>query len=262
MELINECKYSLNLPATTVETISRKVLDLCQVFRQQDPSEDKANLYKRISSSGYLQQKYLERNLGLTIIQPQTHQTMVDSQGQEYQYKYTSVPIEALCRKVLQNEFVRNKLLEEAAQSRTRQPLDTKINSLKDTTSWPRLQGKLKLELYIDDCQLAPTLCFNQNQKHIFVYATFPDLPYRHRCRKEDIEMVLMANRAKLVQLKEHGLSDPIAALLTGIKNEIKSLMEHGITITVNGQPQTFEVALSAICGDNAGIFELLGMLS
>jgi hypothetical protein len=262
--LLTTLKFENNIPSSMVNSIGTDILNLCVDFRKINPSSESMQLYKRVSSSDYLQEKLHNSRFGSDFIKPQSHNSLKDTQGRTYLFNYSTVSIESLMRKIMRNESVRTKLQNEnssllSVRRTARCPTKGKISSLTESLIWPRLIGKLKLELYIDDCQLAPSVVFNQQQKYLFLYATFPDLPFENRCSKKDIDVILMANRKKLNDLVEkEGLCDPIGALLLTLKDEIKRLMQFGIKLDTD---ETIKLGLSCICGDNLGIYQLLGKI-
>lgn len=261
MFVLSDLKFNKNIPSSTVNSIGLSILDLCQDYSQIYTNDSTKDAYKRISNSDYLQEKYLQYQLASTLVNPINYSHLADADGQLYSFKYSTVSVESLMRKILKNEHVLNKVIREqnSAQQRT---THFPISTIEHCSIWPRLKGKLKMEIFIDDAQIAPSLIFNKNQKYILVYATFPDIPYEHRVSEDNIEILLMANRKKLSELtKTHKLDDPIGTLLRTIADEMKHLMEKGIEVSANGVQTNIKLALSCICGDNAGIYELLGNL-
>ncbi len=260
MHLLSDLKYNKNIPSSTVNFIGTSILDLCQEYSQSIPNDSLIDTYKQISNSDYLQNKYLHRQLSSTLVSAQNHTHLIDDDDNSYPFKYSSVSVESLMRKTLKNEFVLEKIVKEQSFS---QQKSTTISALEHCSIWPRLKGKMKIELYLDDAQIAPSGIFNRNQKYFFLYATFPDIPYERRVSENEIEIVLMANRNKLTELKrQQKLSDPIGTLLKGVVEEMKFLTETGIDVFYNGKQINIKLALSCICGDNAGIYELLGKIS
>lgn len=261
MFVLSDLKFNKNIPSSTVNSIGLSILELCQDYSQSNASDSNKVAYKQISNSDYLQEKYLQHQLAKTLVNPINHSHLIDAEGQSYSFKYSTVSIESLMRKTLSNEYVLNKVICE--QNSTQRIAPFPISSIEQSSIWPRLKGRFKMETFIDDAQIAPSLIFNKNQKYILVYATFPDIPYENRVSQNNIEILLMANRKKLSELtKNHNLDDPIGSLLSTVVDEMKHLMENGINFLVNGNQVNIKLALSCICGDNAGIYELLGNLT
>lgn len=257
---MNDLKYHKDIPSSLSNSISINILELCNEYRTISPSEEKVKLYRKIVNSDFLQDKYLDSRYGSTLIKPIDHTSFVAHDGRSFEFKYSTVSIEALMRKVLANQSVVKKIIEEKAQERGQNNL--KINSLKGSEIWPRLKGRMKLELYIDEANLSPSN-LNGYQKTTFVYATFADLPFQYRCHKEDIDVVMVANHKKLsILAKANGITDPMGALLRPLRDELSRLIQDGISIEFEGQSTTVYLGLSCICGDNSGIYQLLGKYS
>src|SRR5699024_2392446 len=69
--------------------------------------------------------------------------------------KYTQLPLKDVCKKYLRNRHLVKKLLAEKKQRPNKEPKRS-YSSIQDGHVFERLRGKLKLEIYIDDANLAP----------------------------------------------------------------------------------------------------------
>ena len=258
------------IPSKLVNLIGQRTLDLCKKFREAyletkgSARDVLQNLdeYARVANSSDLQIKYFEQRYKSTYTKPRIEKYITDpTTGTRYEYKHASLPITHLAQQVLQDKRVQDKLEKECAELNSNQnsgsnniQTENKIyDSILSGSIVSRVQGKLKLELFIDDCQIAPSGPFNKTQKYIMVYATFADLPMEERCCRENMEMVVMANRNNLKGLKSRRFKDPLVALFSKMKSELKHLMKNGIEINVNGETKRFGFTLCTICGDNLG---------
>src|SRR5699024_4496548 len=141
-------------------------------------------------------------------------------------------------------------------QQQTRQRRDKDpIDSMMDGTAFSdRVHGKLKIELYLDDCQLAPANFAGSKQKHLLVYITFADIPILHRTKMRDIETLIIVNRDKLKVLGDQALTKLFERLI----KDLHELPEFNFELS-NGQTSKIEVAISSIIGDNLQVNEILG---
>nr|XP_027201013.1 uncharacterized protein LOC113795026 isoform X2 [Dermatophagoides pteronyssinus] len=120
--------------------------------------------------------------------------------------------------------------------------------------------GKLQLEFGFDDFSIVnPIGVKNVNHTYMALYLTTPTIPLKYRSKRSDIFVLMLINRAEMKR-SGYELKDVLKPLI----DDLKFIMEEGIEkkITdINGQTITkkFKIAVSAVCGDNKGIYELLG---
>lgn len=244
MEILNKYKLEKGLPASTVNNI---VSDMLQFqFLHPNPDNSKFNLYIKATQSEFLQNKFIERSFA-NLIKPIQVEFVSDSNGQQHQLKHTRILLKSLVEKALANQSIVDHLVKEQLHPHQ---CGTVISSAQDGSFYERIKGKLKIELYIDDSQLAPSGIFNKTQKFINVYASFSDIPFKERCKADNIELLMMVNRKKMKDLE---LNDSISALFEELKRELHELTTQGIKVKSYGQEYTITAAISTMLGDNLG---------
>lgn len=247
MKEIDCFKFEKKLASKTVNQIFLSNVQLNRKYIQSIPNET-FDIIENIIKSDYLQMEFRKIQYK-THIKPQmlkiTNQT-----GQDCTFSYVS-PLD-LCNLLLQNQYLVSHLVEEASSVSNE---NTTFSSIMDSANGARLKGKLKIEFYIDDSLLSPT-GHNQSQKCIFIYASFPDIPFKFRSKSNQIEMILMINRH---ELKKLNLADTTFSLFKQLRRDMRHLIENGINVQTSNGIKNIPVTISSICGDNLGIFEILG---
>jgi hypothetical protein len=251
IDRINRIKFSSGLPEKTVNKLAVCLIDqFAEVIDQNKLSSEKLQLYHKILSSNYLQASYIERSCDY-YVKP-VIKKVTNEQGQSVDVSVVSLT--SLCRKYLTNISLCKRLIREKETSNRGQHQSLEYDSILSGSSSARLRGKLKLELFIDDTNLSSSTYTGTRQKFLKVYASFADLPIQNRAHSDDIEMVLLVNRSKL---KQRNIS--LDMILKDVRDELLMLSVDGIQVQVEGKDVKFQVTLSAVCGDNLGINELLG---
>lgn len=207
------------------------------------------SLIEKVVASDHLQMEYRRVSYD-NYIKPKIYE-LTNANG-TCKYSYVS-PID-LCKKVLSNQFLVNHLLSEASDASIGIRKES-YSSIMDGTVGYRLKGKLKLELYVDDTLLSPGN-LNQNQKHLFLYSSFADLPFKSRAQSNHIDMLIMVNRKHLDKLK---FANPLYELFEQLRGDLMNLHTSGIKVQTQHGPVIIQVAISSICGDHLSINELLG---
>nr|XP_046908118.1 uncharacterized protein LOC124489772 [Dermatophagoides farinae] len=117
-----------------------------------------------------------------------------------------------------------------------------------------KLLGTLQLEFGFDDFSIVNQLGVkNNNHTYMALYLTFPHIPLKMRLKQRNIFMVMLVNRK---EMKDAGynLNDIFKPMI----NDMKLAMSEGIAIN-STENQKFTISISALCGDNKGIYEFLG---
>lgn len=173
------------------------------------------------------------------------------------------VSIKSIIARKLQDSKFASIILE--AQKHQR-PVDGSISSFRDTQTFieesqtlfyeladRRNQLALFGELYVDGFQLAnPIGPFKGCSSITGVYMNFPDVKRRHRMRRKDQCLVAL--------IPTESIDDSGYTLAYhGIKEELKELETDGFTQQIMGNSYRIKFVVIKFCGDNKGIFELLG---
>lgn len=82
------------------------------------------------------------------------------------------------------------------------------------------------------------------------------NIPFQHRVRSDDIEVLLVVNSKELASLK---LTDPFSFLFRQLKSDLKHLIDNGITVQTEKGPKLIFPTISSIVADNLGAYEILG---
>lgn len=247
MQNIDYFKFIKRQPSKLVNEMTLENLKLNQNYISSI-SESEFELFKKIIKSDYLQMEYRKATYK-NYIPPR--QLELESEHGSCHYSYVS-PIE-LCQQALNNKFLIEHLLKEKEG-----PLiaTETFKSIMDGSVAQRLKGKLKVEIFVDDALISSSNR-NQSQKHLFVYLTFPDIPFKERTHSNNIDMILMINRKKLDDLK---LTDSMTVLFKQLRKDLRKLICNGIQVkTSTNVETTIYVTLSTVCGDSLGCYELLG---
>lgn len=249
MKNMDYFKFEKKLASKVVNEMQLRNIQLNRQYIS-NISPDQFTLIEKVVQSDHLQMEFRRVSYD-NYIKPKDRE--LRNQNGVCKYSYIS-PID-LCKKVLANPFLVDHLLAEAADDSIGIRKES-YSSIMDGTVGIRLKGKLKLELYIDDTLLSPGN-LNQNQKHIFVYSSFADIPFKHRAQSNQIDMLIMVNRKDLYRLK---FANPLFHLFEELRKDLLQLHTTGIQIeTQSGLKRTIKVAISTICGDHLSINEILG---
>ncbi|KAI2810569.1 hypothetical protein BLOT_001732 [Blomia tropicalis] len=238
MKVINDDKYLNCIEATKVNESSTKWLTLMKelYFSNTKLTPEQFDNLITVAGSNKHQESYNEFHLQHYYLKPEYFQ--IKGNDKEKNILREKVEIE--------NESV---------------PTNQVYYSFKNGDIYlERLKGRLKIELFLDDANLSPGNS-NKSQKYLNVYATIADFPIERRTHSDDIEVILTVNRKKLMDLS---LADPFNCLFKRMSSELKQLIEKGIELKVELDDKSektiiIPVTISAICGDNLGIYEILG---
>lgn len=126
-----------------------------------------------------------------------------------------------------------------------------------------RLLGKLKMELYIDDCESSKTNGLGSSSKLLQVYMTCADIPRADRIHSSEMEKILTVDRHELKSLATNDF-DPIYHLFKDRRDDLTDLATSRLKVNHFGEEsqdgEKVLVTLSHQCGDNLGIYEILGL--
>ncbi len=251
MDLMFKFKFDLCLPYSHANEVASSMLLLFKTYLSSPHiTQESLNLCTKVAKSDHLQSVYKDQALSYHI-EPEMI-PLVNSEGTKVG-SYSYILLKKLISKYLSNQSLLQHLVNESNLSFRQVP--SQFSSILDgDANRTRLKGKLKIEIYLDDCQLAPSGMFaSSRQKHLMVYMTFADLPFNFRTSMKDIEVLMIANRSKLKLLPDNGL--PV--LLNKLKSELEA--NRFFSVPFNGRQVKIEVTLSNINGDNLQINEILG---
>lgn len=254
MNLMSKYKYEKGLASSIVNEI---VGDFLQLTQTTPSNSSNFHLYQKIASSDYLQQEFLKKT-NPNFIEPLSLDKITDIDGQEYDYKYTTVPLKSLLLHALDNKSLVDHLWQLQNQFTRHEHIN--ISSPHHASIGARLKGKLQLEVYIDDTQYSPGF-MNKTQKYTCIYLSLADLPFHHRTKQDSIDVYMLLNEKKFKSLQ---LKDPFFAIFNRLKSEIEDInLNGGLNVcTSNGQGFTIKVTISSILGDNLAIYPLVGYSS
>lgn len=242
-----------------VRQISEKFLRVSQDTMENFATDNlpkfnsKLPLYQRIIKSDHLMNS-LRLNQLKTYI-PATNYLLEDDQGNKCRVSITN--LKAIAEKYLRNPHLVDYLIAESKN--THLGPSSSYSSILDGSVGPRLRGKLQFEVYTDETGLAPSGPLQKkHNKYVKVFLTVPNLPFQKRCRSEDMEEVLSANRKELDSLVMPA-EEKLPLLFAKLKEQLQELMATGVEVLHRDKKVKIEVTLSTICGDNAAVYEALG---
>lgn len=242
MELIDD-----KLPEKDASLHCLAILNLIVKFQLNTFSSEKLKIYRQFASSSYLRKDYRLNLVKEYYIAPE-YLPLTNGEGIVVS-NFGYIPIDKVALKYLKNPSIRKFLKEEPFRERS-----GKYLSQMDSEQSDRLVGKLKIELFLDDAQLSPTngLGTGKHHKYLYVYASFTDLPYKYTFHSDDIEMIMMVKRSDLELLSK---DFKMVQLFERLKNDLSHLLKFGAQV----DGEHFQVTVSFIRGDNAGIYEWTG---
>jgi hypothetical protein len=252
MSMLAKWEASFALAERHVSKIAVDILKFYQNFEKKPSHVDYLNLNK-YAKSAYLRKEYRVRKYD-TYIQP-----VVKQVNELNRFSYSYLPITQVCIKYLrESNWLVRKLFSESSKNQVAAKRHYKeYSTIFDGSFSSRLIGKLKLEIFIDDANFAPSNGIGtKGQKFLNVYLTCSDIPFEKRIHSNEMEMILVANRAKLNKLES---SNSLRHLFGHFREELSHLMKNGLQIEVDNKSATIFVTLSTICGDNLGVYELTG---
>ncbi len=254
MKLISKYKYEKGLASSMVNDIISDFLHLSQTTNSNPAN---FHLYKKISSSDYLQQEYFKKT-NSNFIEPQAFDKITDIDGRVYDFKFSAIPLKPILLNALENKSIIDHLWQLQNQPIRHEHIN--ISSPHHALINSRIHGKLQIEVYIDDTQYSPGF-MNKTQKHTCVYLSLADLPFHNRTKQDSIDVYMLLNEKKFKSLS---LKDPFYAIFSRLKSEIEDINLHGglEVCTSSGQNFELKVTISSILGDNLAIYPLVGYSS
>lgn len=247
-DLIIEKRYTLNIPFVH---LSQLAVDFLSVkFDLANDDDDDLLLEKIIefAKSRPIQNSYISQPS--KRIPPQR----IDIGSFNYYY----VPLIDQLKSLLQNASVLQSIQDEKQmpQVNTFQFYDSELTSSRRSD----LLGKARIEFGADDfCIVKAIGPRATQQKYLAFYMTLTNIPVKFRSKRENIRILLIANRHKM---KTANVS--INDLLKRLRDDLNYAVTHGIDIEVknNGVSTVVnvQVAFSGFLGDNKGTYEMLGL--
>lgn len=242
-------RFFRNLPFAAISSTSQAHLAR---FHRDNPELPDRKVYefaREFAASKKCQEIYVQRNG--TYIKPEEFKIGEHTVG-------FKVSLMSLALLILQNVSIVNSILHEE-KHREKCENFTIFNS--ELTCNPkrreRLLGRLRFEIGADDFSLELR---GSAHKYYAVYVSFTNIPPKSRLKRGTIYLWAIIWRPKL---KEIGAS--IDDVFSHLRDEMRILSETGVNINcINKDNQlvkkNIKCALSGICGDNLGVYELLGL--
>lgn len=221
---------------------------------------DRSNILYKISkaiSSTWNLNKFIQENFSYT--HPEKY---IVSGNERYR-----IPLKSIIKRSLGNESIRQMLIEATKYVPSS---DGSIACFRDTENFKSdynvimqcLQQKncpfppfvIFYDVYIDDFGLAnPIGPSASNSTVLAVYVSLSDIPLKHKSKREDQSLITIIPR---LDVSDSGLTSS----LSHIKQEFMNLSEQGFIHNIQGTDYCVHVIINKICGDNSGIFEVLGL--
>ncbi|KAI2805842.1 hypothetical protein BLOT_004848 [Blomia tropicalis] len=183
---------------------------------------------------------------------------VVSLDGKQIIGKYHCVSIYKLAHLQLSNHSIRKRLDEEnEGIFHNPQHVEGKYSSIRDAEIFQRTRGKLKIELYLDECQVKksnPRFGSKSSDSNMtFFYMTFTDLRYNNRCKMIDIIPFMMIDKTSIKTIKQH--HGNLKIIFENLVEELIILATEGL----NFHGKTYYSTLSAVLGDSKAIYEFAG---
>lgn len=243
------------LPEKTQSQIGLMVVDLLEEYDalpQEEKSDQKKSDYRKVVKTDWNRKAFKMFKVKDYYIAPKFYS--LDDQNKKSVGRFAYVSLIDLCKKYLKNKFIRELLLKEQQQKNENYvPSYEKFTSILDSEQFWRLLGYLKIEIFFDDAQLAPSNGLGSGrQKYYYVYVTFVDMPYEYCCHRNNVEQVLMVKRSDLDKINP---KYRIQCLYKVIVKDLLHLMNVGIEV----DGTRFYATVSNTCADNLGLYEWAG---
>ncbi len=249
ISILNKYKFQEGVASSIVNSMAN---DFLQLYNSNQPLSSNFDAYTKIVSSDHLQEVFFEKT-NPSYIQPIMHDSLqvVD---RSYNLKFSTTPLLPIITRALRNQSLVDYLWNESTQ---RPPQNLSTATSLDGLFAPRIRGKLKLEVYIDDCQYSPSFT-NRTQNFTCIYLSLADIPYHLRTKRDEIDIYMLVNKAKLDELK---LDDVNFALFSLLRSEIETINQNGglQLISSTGVQFNINVTISTVLGDNAAIYPFIG---
>jgi hypothetical protein len=254
--MLTKWESAFALAEKHISIVANDVLNLFKKIAQAKPTQDDYDRLHSYASSGHLRKEYRKRKFP-TFIEPVLKQV-----NELNRFTYSYLPLTKVCMKYIsQSNWIVRKLFAEVESHSKRIATRThyqEYSTIFDGSFSSRLVGKLKLELFVDDANFAPSNGLgSKGQKFINAYLSCADIPFEKRIHSNEMETVIIANRTKLN--KSGSDNNQLKHLFEDFKQELRHLMIKGLQVEVNGKCETIQVTLSTIIGDNLGVYEIMG---
>ena len=149
MDLIAYNKFTLKMTSKHANNYAVRMLDIFKdkciekgVFTQND-----YRLMRKVASSDHLQKVYRQQQLK-TYIAPKMFDIQRKIGDKMKRCRFSQISLKSLCKKYLKNKHLVRRIISE---------MDSEPQQHSDSCYYSRIHGKLKLELYLDEAEIAPT---------------------------------------------------------------------------------------------------------
>ncbi|XP_075679521.1 uncharacterized protein LOC113794835 [Dermatophagoides pteronyssinus] len=261
---VNCWRYEENMNMQTINKIVPSTINHCiSVLPNIETNEECMEVYdnmKTLSNSAYYLNQFLEL---LPTYVPPEHERWESKTEFKSQLRFSWVKPSKICERIfLNNKYIISQLVNETVCKQT-----NKFDKLKyfehlnfSIERRNEMMGKLQLEFGFDDFSITnPIGVKNVNHMYMALYLSSPTIPLQYRLKKNDIFVLMLINR---LEMKRAGyeLNDVLKPLIEDLKNIMKNgIVKEYIDDTDQRKKMVFKICVSAVCGDNKGIYELLG---
>ena len=149
MDHIFYYKYTMKLTAKNANNASIGMLDIWskKCIESGVFTNEQYHLMRKVATSDHLQKVYRQQQLS-TYIAPELFTIQREVGNQIKRCRFTQVPLKQLCKKYLKNKHLVQQILSE---------INRPVQQHEDSCYHSRIHGKLRLEIYLDEAEIAPS---------------------------------------------------------------------------------------------------------
>nr|XP_027200781.1 uncharacterized protein LOC113794835 [Dermatophagoides pteronyssinus] len=261
---VNCWRYEENMNMQTINRIVPSTINHClsavpNIETNKECKEVYDNM-KTLSNSPYYLNQFLEL---LPTYVPPEHERWESKTEFKSELRFSWVKPSKICERIfLNNKYIISQLVKESVCKQANKFEELKYSEHLNCSIERRneMMGKLQLEFGFDDFSITnPIGVKNVNHMYMALYLSSPTIPLQYRLKKNDIFVLMLINR---LEMKRAGyeLNDVLKPLIEDLKNIMKNgIVKEYIDDTDQRKKMVFKICVSAVCGDNKGIYELLG---
>lgn len=242
-------RFKNNVSFSVLNSILCGSLDCFNILPNQPVSSSLIDAIKKFTNSESLQEKFIDK-LGY-FIKPEPMMLNEIEIG-------SRINLIQLSTLVLSNPSILNEI--EAEENLIGDAFDDSIFNSVLTCNSKRRQAllfKLRVEFGVDDISIIKR---GKNRKYCMVYSIFANVPPEQRLKKKNVYLIAIVNREALKKAR-----GTINDILRPAFASLQSMSTDGINVHIrrkDSSTQTINIkaVLLAVCGDNLGIYEILGL--